>query len=38
MLVAPEHDPQVVRAAVRQLTGPVTPAAALPVPPVRVRA
>jgi DNA-binding GntR family transcriptional regulator len=37
MLVAPEHDPQVVRAAVRQVTGPVTPAA-LPAPPARARA
>jgi DNA-binding GntR family transcriptional regulator len=26
MLVAPEHDPQVVRTAVRQVTGPVAPA------------
>jgi DNA-binding GntR family transcriptional regulator len=37
MLVAPEHDPQIVRAAVRQVTGPITPAA-LPSPPARARA
>ena len=30
MLVAPEHDPQVVRAAVRQVTGPLTAALAAP--------
>jgi DNA-binding GntR family transcriptional regulator len=37
MLVAPEHDPQVVRAAVRQVTGPVTPTI-LARPPARARA